>query len=122
MARGAGANIAGIFGSQNWDWKLENQLGSRYSGTNAFVKSFGEKYGFPPSQAAHTCYVQTMLYADAVTRAGSLRFLRPPGLGGPFCPIPPAISPPSQAQLPFPTGAFRCIVCDQSQPWRRAAA
>lgn len=71
MARGAGANIAGILGSQNWDWKLENEKGARYSGTNAFVKSFGEKYGFPPSQAAHTTYVQTLLYADAVTRAGS---------------------------------------------------
>lgn len=71
MARGAGQNIAGIPGSQNWDWKLENQLGERYKGTNAFVQSFGEKYGFPPSQAAHTCYVQTLLYADAVTRAGS---------------------------------------------------
>ncbi len=71
MARGAGSNIAGILGSQNWDWKLENELGAKYSGTNAFVKSFGEKYGFPPSQAAHTCYVQTLLYADAVTRAGS---------------------------------------------------
>jgi branched-chain amino acid transport system substrate-binding protein len=71
MARGAGANIAGILGSQNWDWKLEDQLGAKYSGTNAFVQSFGAKYGFPPSQAAHTCYVQTLLYADAVTRAGS---------------------------------------------------
>ncbi|KIN60717.1 Twin-arginine translocation pathway signal [Sulfitobacter noctilucae] len=71
MARGAGQNIKGILGSQNWDWKLENELGSRYAGTNAFVQSFGTKYGFPPSQAAHTCYVQTLLYADAVTRAGS---------------------------------------------------
>ncbi|WP_377504474.1 substrate-binding protein [Octadecabacter sp. R77987] len=71
MARGAGPNIKGILGSQNWDWKLEDQLGDKYSGTNAFVRSFGEKYGFPPSQAAHTCYVQTLLYADAVTRAGS---------------------------------------------------
>jgi branched-chain amino acid transport system substrate-binding protein len=71
MARGAGKNISGILGSQNWDWKLENQLGARYSGTNAFVQSFGTKFGFPPSQAAHTCYVQTLLYADAVTRAGS---------------------------------------------------
>ncbi|MFD1342943.1 substrate-binding protein [Litorisediminicola beolgyonensis] len=71
MARGAGQNIAGIPGSQSWDWKLENQLGERYKGTNAFVKSFGEKYGFPPSQAAHTCYAQTLLYADAVARAGS---------------------------------------------------
>ena len=65
MARGAGENIKGIFGSQNWDWKLQD------AGTMAFVKSFGEKYGFPPSQAAHTCYVQTLLYADAVTRDGS---------------------------------------------------
>ncbi|TDL79697.1 ABC transporter substrate-binding protein [Palleronia sediminis] len=71
MARGAGQNIAGIPGSQNWDWKLENQLGEKYKGTNDFVQAFGEKYGFPPSQAAHTCYVQTLLYADAVQRAGS---------------------------------------------------
>jgi branched-chain amino acid transport system substrate-binding protein len=76
MARGAGKNIAGILGSQNWDWKLENELGARYSGTNAFVKSFGEKYGFPPSQAAHTCYVQTLLYADAVTSRQVVRPLR----------------------------------------------
>ncbi|QDY68518.1 substrate-binding protein [Qingshengfaniella alkalisoli] len=65
MARGAGNNIAGIPGSQNWDWKLPDE------GTKAFVKSFGEKYGFPPSQAAHTCYAQTLLYADAVNRAQS---------------------------------------------------
>ena len=71
MARGAGANVKGIFGSQNWDWKLENQLGARYTGTNAFVQSLGTKYGFPPSQAAHTGYVQALLYADAVERAGS---------------------------------------------------
>ena len=65
MARGAGKNIAGILGSQNWDWKLPDE------GTKAFVQSFGTKYGFPPSQAAHTCYVQALLYADAVERAGS---------------------------------------------------
>ncbi len=65
MARGAGENIKGIFGSTNWHWSLPD------AGSQAFVRSFGEKYGFPPSQAAHTCYVQTLLYADAVTRAGS---------------------------------------------------
>jgi ABC-type branched-subunit amino acid transport system substrate-binding protein len=65
MAKGAGQNIKGIVGSQNWDWKLEDE------GTKAFVKAFGEKYGFPPSQAAQTCYAQTLLYADAVERAGS---------------------------------------------------
>ncbi len=65
MARGAGANVAGIFGSTNWHWSLQD------AGSQAFTRSFGTKYGFPPSQAAHTCYVQTLLYADAVTRAGS---------------------------------------------------
>ncbi|WP_425049350.1 substrate-binding protein [Psychromarinibacter sp. S121] len=65
MARGAGENVKGILGSTNWHWSLQDE------GSQAFVKSFGTKYGFPPSQAAHTCYVQTLLYADAVTRAGS---------------------------------------------------
>jgi ABC-type branched-subunit amino acid transport system substrate-binding protein len=65
MAKGAGANIKGIFGSGNWSWKLPD------AGTQAFLKSFGTKYGFPPGQAGHTCYVQTLLYADAVERAGS---------------------------------------------------
>ena len=71
MAKGAGENVAGIFGSTNWHWSLENVAGAKYAGTNAFVKSFGEKYGFPPSQAAHTVYCQTLLYADAAQRAGS---------------------------------------------------
>ncbi|MDX1780551.1 MAG: substrate-binding protein, partial [Thalassovita sp.] len=65
MARGAGENVKGIFGSTNWHWSLTDE------GSKAFTKSFGTKYGFPPSQAAHTCYVQTLLYADAVNRAGS---------------------------------------------------
>lgn len=65
MAKGAGENVKGIHGSTNWHWTLQDE------GSMAFVKSFGTKYGFPPSQAAHTCYVQTMLYADAVERAGS---------------------------------------------------
>ena len=65
MARGAGENVKGIFGSTNWHWSLQDE------GSKAFVKSFGTKYGFPPSQAAHTTYCQTLLYADAVNRAGS---------------------------------------------------
>ena len=65
MAKGAGENVKGIFGSTNWHWSLQDE------GSKAFVKSFGEKYGFPPSQAAHTTYVQTLLYADACQRAGS---------------------------------------------------
>ena len=65
MAQGAGDNIKGIFGSTNWHWSLTD------AGSQAFVKSFGQEYGFPPSQAAHTCYVQALLYADAVERAGT---------------------------------------------------
>ena len=65
MARGAGANVKAIFGSTNWHWSLSDE------GSKAFVKSFGEKYGFPPSQAAHTVYCQTLLYADACERAGT---------------------------------------------------
>ncbi|MGH1416679.1 MAG: ABC transporter substrate-binding protein [Pelagimonas sp.] len=65
MARGAGENIKGILGSTNWHWSLQDE------GSKAFVKSFGTKYGFPPSQAAHTTYCQTLLYADACQRAGT---------------------------------------------------
>ena len=65
MAQGAGENVKGIFGSTNWHWSLGD------AGSQAFVKSFGQEYGFPPSQAAHTCYVQTLLYADACERAGT---------------------------------------------------
>lgn len=65
MAKGAGPNIKGIFGTSNWHWNLQD------AGTQAFTKSFGAAYGAPPSQAAHTCYVQTLLYADACERAGT---------------------------------------------------
>ncbi len=65
MAKGAGENIKGIFGTSNWHWNLQDP------GSQAFTKSFGAAYGSPPSQAAHTCYVQTLLYADAVERAGT---------------------------------------------------
>ena len=65
MAQGAGDAIKGILGTSNWDWKLSD------AGTQAFTKSFGQEYGFPPSQAAHTCYVQALLYANAVEMAGT---------------------------------------------------
>ena len=67
MAQGAGENVKGIFGSTNWHWSLPDE------GSKSFVRSFGQKYGFPPSQAAHTCYSQAILYADACQRAGSFR-------------------------------------------------
>ena len=65
MAQGAGANIKGILGSTNWHWSLKD------AGTQAFLKSFGQEYGFPPSQAAHTCYCQALLYANACEMAGT---------------------------------------------------
>ncbi len=65
MAQGAGENVKGIFGTTNWHWSLTD------AGSQAFVKSFGQEYGFPPSQAAHTCYCQTLLYANACETAGT---------------------------------------------------
>lgn len=65
MAQGAGDNIAGVLGTTNWNWDLQTP------GSQAFVKDFQEEYGAPPSQAAHSCYVQTLLYANAVERAGT---------------------------------------------------
>ena len=41
MAQGAGDNIKGILGTTNWNWSLQDD------GSKAFVKSFGQEYGFP---------------------------------------------------------------------------
>jgi branched-chain amino acid transport system substrate-binding protein len=66
MAKGAGAeNIDGILGTTNWSWHLDD------AGSQAFTKAFEAEHGFPPSQAAHTAYVQTLLYANAVETAGT---------------------------------------------------
>ncbi len=65
MAQGAGDAIKGILGTSNWNYKLPDDA------TQGFTKSFGSVYGAPPSQAAQTCYVQTLLYANAVETAGT---------------------------------------------------
>lgn len=65
MEQGAGKNIAGIYGTVNWHWTLQD------AGSKAFTKSFSAEYGRPPCQAAHTCYVQTLLYANACEMAGT---------------------------------------------------
>lgn len=65
MAQGAGDAVKGILGTANWHWTLGDE------GTKAFTKSFGQEYGEPPSQAAHTCYVQALLYANACEKAGT---------------------------------------------------
>lgn len=66
MAKGAGAkNIQGIFGTANWNFKVDDP------GSKAFVTSFQDAHGFPPSQAAQTVYTQLLLYANAAERAGT---------------------------------------------------
>jgi len=65
MAQGAGDAIKDILGSTNWNWSLQDDA------SKAFVKSFGAEYGAPPSMAAHTCYAQTLLYANACETAGT---------------------------------------------------
>ena len=66
MASGAGLeNIQGVLGTTNWHQSAED------AGSRAFVAAFVEAHGRPPSQAAQTAYVQTLLYSDAVERAGT---------------------------------------------------
>ncbi|MGQ0654747.1 MAG: substrate-binding protein [Betaproteobacteria bacterium] len=65
MAQGAGDAVKGILGTANWHWTLSD------AASRALTRSFGNEYGFPPSQAAHTGYVQTLLYANAVETAGT---------------------------------------------------
>ncbi len=65
MAAGAGDNIEGILGTAQFNEKLDDPA------SKAFIDSFTEKYGFPPSQAAHTAYVQTIMYANACEMAGT---------------------------------------------------
>lgn len=65
MAEGAGDNIEGVFGTAQFNEKLDDP------GSLALIKPFTDEYGRPPSQAAHTVYTQIILYADAVERAGT---------------------------------------------------
>lgn len=65
MAQGAGDALKGVFGSSDWHWSLQDE------GSKTFTQSYGKEYNKPPSQAAHTAYVQTMLYADACQRTQS---------------------------------------------------
>lgn len=61
----AGDAMKGVFGTMNWHWTLQDP------GSQAFLMSFGKEYGYPPSQGAHCCYVQTLLWANACQMAGT---------------------------------------------------
>ncbi len=66
MAKGAGPdNIEGILGTCEWSYHHKDP------GSVAFTKAFEGEYHEPPSQAAHVAYVQTLLYANAVEKAGT---------------------------------------------------
>ena len=71
MATSAWGAIEGILGTKNWYWTLQDE------GSKAFVRSFADEHGFPPSQAAQTCYAQVLLYANACEMAGTFA---PPGV------------------------------------------
>jgi len=66
MAEAAGDSCAGVYGSMNWHWSQQDDA------SVAFTSSYEFAYGVKPSEAAHIVYVQTLQYADAVERAGSL--------------------------------------------------
>jgi len=66
MAEAAGENCAGVYGTINWHWSLQDEA------SLAFVSAYEAEYGQKPSEAAHAVYVQILQYADAVERAGSL--------------------------------------------------
>jgi branched-chain amino acid transport system substrate-binding protein len=66
MAAGAGLDsIEGVLGTTNWHQSASDP------GSKAFVAAFEAEYKAPPSQAAQTVYVQTLLFADAAERAGT---------------------------------------------------
>jgi ABC-type branched-subunit amino acid transport system substrate-binding protein len=65
MAQAASDSIAGIFGTADWNWKLDEEF------SQSFVEAFRSEYERPPSYAARLAYTQTLQYAAAVERAGT---------------------------------------------------
>lgn len=65
MARAASDSIGGIYGTADWNWKLDNKP------SQTFVDAFRNEYDKVPSYAARLAYTQTLQYAAAVERAGT---------------------------------------------------
>ncbi|HEY3917071.1 MAG TPA: ABC transporter substrate-binding protein [Stellaceae bacterium] len=59
--------MGGVYGTMDFWWTLaeSNRL------AKIFVDTFHEKFNYRPSWPAHIAYTQMMVWADAVTRAGS---------------------------------------------------
>jgi ABC-type branched-subunit amino acid transport system substrate-binding protein len=65
MSEAASDSIEGIFGTADWNWKLEDDY------STSFVEAFRSEYDKVPSYAARLAYTQTLQYAAAVERAGT---------------------------------------------------
>ncbi|WP_109993916.1 substrate-binding protein [Salinisphaera sp. LB1] len=59
--------MAGVYGTLDFWWTMADR--NDYAKT--FVDSFEKKYGSKPRWTAHIAYLQSMIWADAVTRAGT---------------------------------------------------
>mgnify|MGYP006268929489 CR=1 FL=1 len=59
--------MAGVYGATDFWWTLADENDK----AAMFVDAFKSKYGYNPEWGAHTGFLQTMLYADAVERAGT---------------------------------------------------
>ncbi|MFC6724087.1 substrate-binding protein [Halobium palmae] len=66
MAEAAGGAIGGVFGTVAWDSQIDNQP------SKEFNQVFNEQYERTPSGPAQLAYAQTLQYAAAAERAGTL--------------------------------------------------
>ena len=68
QAKELGAKImGGTYGTQAWWWKEED----KFPLAKYFVRDFEKEYGYKPRWGASEVYLQLLVWADAVTRAGS---------------------------------------------------
>ncbi len=68
QAKELGAKImGGTYGTQAWWWTEEDH----FPLAKHFVADFEKKYGYKPRWGASEVYVQMMVWADAVSRAGT---------------------------------------------------
>lgn len=59
--------MGGVYGTQDFWWNMADK--NHYA--KVFVDTFEKKYNYKPRWTAHIAYLQSFLWADAVTRAGT---------------------------------------------------